>query len=80
MIEELKSILGEITGSDICDLNENNSLFSMGTRVRARDVFLFFLEIENRYGVLFTSDKINDPNFFTLERIAYEMTENMKKL
>lgn len=34
---------------------------------------LFLVEIEERYGVVFDKEKINNPDFFTLKNISNEL-------
>lgn len=39
----------------------------------ARDIVYFLVEIEERYGVVFDKEKINNPDFFTLKNISNEL-------
>lgn len=73
IVNELRSIMSEITGKDFSGIDENVSLFSSAMGTKARDILCLFLEIEKRYGVVIAADKINDPKFFTLRSIAVEV-------
>ena len=73
IVNELRSIMSEITGKDFSGIDENISLFSSAMGTKAMDILCLFLEIEKRYNVVFAADKINDPKFFTLKSVAIEV-------
>lgn len=79
MLEELRTIMTDITGRDFHNVDENISLFSSMLGTKARDILYLFLEIEERYGVLLEAEKINDPNCFTLKAIAAEVDAERAK-
>ena len=68
MVEELKPMLENISGKKLDELGDDECLFSRKYAMNARDI-----EIKERYGVVFDKEKINNPDFFTLENISNEL-------
>ena len=73
MIEELRSMLENISGKKIEKMQDDEFLFSRKYGMNARDIVYFLLEIKERYGIVFDNAKINNTNFFTLGNIANEL-------
>ena len=73
MVEELRSMLENISGRKLEELRDNEFLFSRKYGMNARDIVYFLIEIKEQYGVVFDTAKINDTNFFTLGNIANEL-------
>lgn len=70
MVEELKPMLENISGKKLDELGDDECLFSRKYAMNARDIVYFLVEIKERYGVVFDKEKINNPDFFTLENIS----------
>ena len=74
MVEELKPMLENISGKKLDELcDDDECLFSRKYAMNARDIVYFLVEIEERYGVVFDKEKINNPDFFTLKNISNEL-------
>ena len=73
MVEELKPMLENISGKKLDELCDDECLFSRKYAMNARDIVYFLVEIEERYGVVFDKEKINNPDFFTLKNISNEL-------
>ncbi|MDE7321411.1 MAG: hypothetical protein K2N73_01545 [Lachnospiraceae bacterium] len=80
MIEDLQTIMTDITGKDFSQVDTNVSLFSATIGIKARDVLNLFLEIEKRYDILIEADRINDSNFFTIKSIAQEIQKRKNEI
>ena len=54
-------------------VNIFGSFFFRMYSMNVRDIVYFLVEIEERYGVVFDKEKINNPDFFTLKNISNEL-------
>ena len=77
MENALIQMLESISGKKLDNISRDCSLFSAKLGLSARDITYFLIELEEKYRVVFSSEKINDQSFFTMENIINEL--QMKK-
>lgn len=75
METELIQMLEHISGRKFEHISMECSLFSSKLGLSARDITYFLLELEEKHGVILSSEKINDRSYFTLENIQKDLEE-----
>ena len=76
MIEQLKGMICETANVKRDDI-DNIVLFNPVWGLEPREVVYFFLLIQERMGVTFSQQEINDISFFTLNNIAERIEKTM---
>lgn len=73
MENALIQMLESISGKKLDNLSKDCSLFSAKLGLSARDITYFLIELEEKYGVVLSSEKINNQSFFTMENMLKEL-------
>lgn len=75
METELIQILENISGKKFENISMECSLFSSKLGLSARDITYLLMELEEKYGLVLASEKINDRGYFTLENIQKDLEQ-----
>lgn len=75
METELIQILENISGKKMEHISMDCSLFSSKLGLSARDITYLLMELEEKYGLVIDSEKINNRGYFTLENIQKDLEQ-----
>lgn len=75
METELIQIMENISGKKFENISMECSLFSSKLGLSARDITYLLMELEEKYGLVLASEKINDRGYFTLENIQKDLEQ-----
>jgi len=75
METELIQILENISEKKFENISMECSLFSSKLGLSARDITYLLMELEEKYGLVLDSEKINNRGYFTLENIQKDLEQ-----